>query len=133
MAWVLPTVVSAASPLLPYLHPARSVFECAFPMFVPSLSWQNDRFYVEMAQKDGVFLPAPSGSVRRPSAPCEKRKHPLSGQLFLRLSRACLGKLIVLGANLARKKGFVFRSDHSSPAFIPPRGGIPPPSGQYSE
>ena len=27
-----------------------------FPMFVPSLSWQNDRFYMQMAQK-GRFFP----------------------------------------------------------------------------
>jgi hypothetical protein len=27
------------------------LFLSAFPMFVPSLSWQNDRFYIQMAQK----------------------------------------------------------------------------------
>jgi hypothetical protein len=26
-------------------------FLSVFPMFVPSLSWQNDRFYIYMAQK----------------------------------------------------------------------------------
>jgi hypothetical protein len=41
-----------------------SALSAAFPMFVPSLSWQNDRFYIQMAQKDrfvltvaGNFLP----------------------------------------------------------------------------
>jgi hypothetical protein len=28
------------------------LFLSAFPMFVPSLSWQNDHFYTKMAQKD---------------------------------------------------------------------------------
>jgi hypothetical protein len=28
-----------------------TLFLSAFPMFVPSLSWQNDRFYIKMAQK----------------------------------------------------------------------------------
>jgi hypothetical protein len=28
-----------------------SLFLSAFPMFVPSLSWQNHRFYIKMAQK----------------------------------------------------------------------------------
>jgi hypothetical protein len=27
----------------------------AFPMFVPSLSWQNDAFYIKMAQKCRFF------------------------------------------------------------------------------
>ena len=31
--------------------PAKNGILSAFPMFVPSLSWQNDRFYIYMAQK----------------------------------------------------------------------------------
>jgi hypothetical protein len=29
----------------------QHLFLSVFPMFVPSLSWQNDRFYIQMAQK----------------------------------------------------------------------------------
>jgi hypothetical protein len=36
----------------------------AFPMFVPSLSWQNDRFYIEMAQKWRFVLQV-DGDVRQ--------------------------------------------------------------------
>jgi hypothetical protein len=32
-------------------------FLSGFPMFVPSLSWQNHHFYIYMAQKDRFFLP----------------------------------------------------------------------------
>ena len=32
-------------------------FLSGFPMFVPSLSWQNHYFYIYMAQKDRFFLP----------------------------------------------------------------------------
>jgi hypothetical protein len=35
-------------------------FLSAFPMFVPSLSWQNDHFQVKLSVKSGVFLPVAS-------------------------------------------------------------------------
>jgi hypothetical protein len=49
-----------------------------------------------------LFLSAVPG-LSEPQ-PCEKR---LSHQLFLRLSRACLGKLIVLSTKLAQKGVFL--------------------------
>ena len=35
----------------PSLGARNGIFFWVFPMFVPSLSWQNDRFYLQMAQK----------------------------------------------------------------------------------
>ena len=47
------------------------------PMFVPSLSWQNDHFYVQMVPKDAFFSPGRSRSAssapplsRCPCCPC---------------------------------------------------------------
>eukprot|EP01046_Picozoa_sp_COSAG06_P080143 COSAG06_NODE_27474_length_592_cov_1.458418_2_plen_138_part_01 len=36
-------------------HLKNALFVSTFPMFVPSLSWQNDRFYISIAQK-GRFV-----------------------------------------------------------------------------
>jgi hypothetical protein len=49
-------------------------FLSAFPMFVPSLSWQKDHFYIQMAsQKDRPrFLTFVTATLRRFGA-CEKR------------------------------------------------------------
>jgi hypothetical protein len=35
----------------------NGLFLSAFPMFVPSLSWSNDRFYIKLAQKDRFYSP----------------------------------------------------------------------------
>jgi hypothetical protein len=49
-------------------------------MFVPSLSWQNDHFYTEMAQKDRFYSPM-HPSAEESSTPvivgstCSKRRH----------------------------------------------------------
>jgi len=40
----------------------KTVFFGVFPMFVPSLSWQNDNFYIYMAQKDRFLTSPPSCS-----------------------------------------------------------------------
>jgi len=55
-------------------------------MFVQSLSWQKDRFYIKMAQKDRFYSPQLLG------APLLQDRHTLFLALSLRLSRACLGK-----------------------------------------
>jgi hypothetical protein len=43
-------------------------FFSTFPMFVPSLSWQNDRFYIYIAQKDAFFAEILRGVVGDASA-----------------------------------------------------------------
>jgi hypothetical protein len=46
----------------------NAIFFAVFPMFVPSLSWQNDRFDTLIAQKWRF-----SQDIRRPEARCGKR------------------------------------------------------------
>jgi hypothetical protein len=41
-----------------------------FPMFVPSLSWQNDRFNIQMAQ-NSVFRRAWAGKIMAATAPAQ--------------------------------------------------------------
>jgi hypothetical protein len=46
----------------------RHLFSGVFPMFVPSLSWQNDRFYIYKWLKNGVFRRQAHASPRRAAA-----------------------------------------------------------------
>jgi hypothetical protein len=45
-------------------------FLSAFPMFVPSLSWQNDRFYIYMAQKCR-FSQVSQSKAKAKAMPCQ--------------------------------------------------------------
>jgi hypothetical protein len=56
----------------------NAIFFAVFPMFVPSLSWQNDRFDTLIAQKWRF-----SQGIRRPEARCGKR------HLFLGFPYVC--------------------------------------------
>jgi hypothetical protein len=44
-----------------------ALFLSAFPMFVPSLSWQNDRFYIKTAQKCRFLAGSFASDVRHSS------------------------------------------------------------------
>jgi hypothetical protein len=98
----------------------KRLFFQRFLRFVPSLSWQNDRLKIEMGQQKGRFertvMSFPCGYATMKFSSSERADIPdqsssasldipqpwksaenadrLSTVLFLRLSRACLGKLI---------------------------------------
>jgi hypothetical protein len=62
---------------------------CFPPMFVPSPSWQNVRFYISLIGSKEPFLLTDADDVAGIPAPCEKR---LFLKFSLCLSQACLGK-----------------------------------------
>ena len=73
-----------------------------FLMFVPSLSWQNDAFYIKTAQKWRFLPPAHQThpcqtfwTVRSSRASSPAHENAYFSHLSLCLSRACLGKTIL--------------------------------------
>ena len=77
-----------------------SPFGLTFRMFVLNLSWQNDRFYIYMAQKDRFYSPR-SHLPRQPTAPSRTaavalQKTPLFSQTFS-VSCVCPEPVLVNG------------------------------------
>ena len=86
----------------------------AFAMFVPSLSWQSDRFSVQNGAKSARSAPPPAPPRTSQHSRCHREAphrpaHPPAEKhlallkfpyLWVCLSRACLGKMIFFTSNM---------------------------------